>query len=923
MIQVDRNTIIQLFGSLMQNPRLLDDTDRYKIEVGEFQKTLDKYIFSAIYNLYSNGAEKIRTVDVDNYLRTNDAAKSLMELENGVEFLQDCEAYAEKENFPYYYSRFKKLNLLREMQKDGADVSSIFCEDPLNEKYDEINTAFEQTTAEEIIKKLQAKIDIYENKYVFNSVVEESTPNKGIRALLESLKTAPECGVHLQGEIFNTVVRGGRRGTLYVRSGSTGLGKAIPDTTMIPTPSGWKKANEIQVGDYIFDRTGKPTRVLGVYPQSEKKRVYRVHFKSGRVAECCNEHLWSYYSNKNDKYPNKLITTTLSELMKNPLGLRAANGGYRWSVPICEPVNYPKKSYSIDPYVMGLILGDGSFRYTENQKDFCFSSNDEFLVQEITTRMGYKCYKKNSQFNYNWSFKLQKGTHKNVWVEDILASYPSLWKTKSETKFIPSDYLLGSVEQRYDLLAGLLDTDGAIDQKGRTSFTTVSPLIRDGIIELCESLGMTCSWHTDKRPEKYTTGECYSVHITCSKEAKLKMFKLPRKKERALAYFNNNKRQERKDRDAIIDIEETNEFVSMRCFWVDNEEHLFLMNNFITTHNTRGMVGDACEIAYPLRYEPEFGRWVSTGPCQKVLYVMTEQNPDEIQTMILSYLTGFNEETFLYGRFTPEHEKIIEKALQIMEDYKDNFLQARVPEPTSAIVKNLFRRYNTQYGVDIFFFDYIFLTQAMVDEYKKQKLADHVCLRMFTTTLKNLAIELQAFVMTSTQVSEQDNDKKNSWKDYHNIAGARAIAHLVDVGCIMSRPTQEELQQLEPLRQKFGILPNVVCDIYKNRRGRWTMVRIWSYHNLGTCRKYDLFITDTQLHPIEEFQIVDFTCEKTPEEEAIEAKYNDDNPTIIDDPTTMFTPQVVESITYNINTAFGTEQEQRQQVHNLKFEDLI
>lgn len=563
MIQVDRNTIIQIFGSLMQNPRLLDDTDRYKIETNQFQKTLDRYIFSAIYNLYSNGAEKIRVVDIDNYLRTNDTAQNLMESENGIEFLQDCETYAEKDNFPYYYNRFQKLNLLREMQKDGADVSAFYCEDPLSDDYDRINAAFEQLTTEDIIKKLQFKVDTYENRYVFNSVVEESTPNKGIRELLESLRTTPECGVHLQGEIFNTVVRGGRRGTLYVRSGSTGLGK------------------------------------------------------------------------------------------------------------------------------------------------------------------------------------------------------------------------------------------------------------------------------------------------------------------------------------------------------------------------TRSMVGDACEIAYPLRYEPEFGRWVSTGPCQKILYIMTEQNPDEIQTMILSYLTGFNEETFLYGHFTPEHEKIIEKALQIMDDYKDNFLQARIPEPTSAIVKNLFRRYNNQYGVDIFFFDYIFLTQAMVDEYKKQNLADHVCLRMFTTTLKNLAIELQAFVMTSTQVSEQDNDKKNSWKDYHNIAGARAIAHLVDVGCIMSRPTQEELQQLDSARQKFGVQPNVVCDVYKNRRGRWTMVRIWSYHNLGTCRKYDLFITDTQLRPIEDFQIVDFMIEKTPEEEEIESRYNEDNPVIIDDPTSIFTPQLEEVISYNIDTAFGTEQEQRQQVHNISFEDLV
>ena len=77
---------------------------------------------------------------------------------------------------------------------------------------------------------------------------------------------------------------------------------------------------------------------------------------------------------------------------------------------------------------------------------------------------------------------------------------------------------------------------------------------------------------------------------------------------------------------------------------------------------------------------------------------------------------------------------------------------------------------------------------------RRQNLPEQVCLRFFTTALKNLAIELKAFVSSSTQISEQENDKKSSWKDYHNIAGARAIAHLVDCGCIVSRPTQEELK---------------------------------------------------------------------------------------------------------------------------------
>ena len=368
----------------------------------------------------------------------------------------------------------------------------------------------------------------------------------------------------LQGEIFNTITRGGRKGKLYIRSAGSGVGKALPNFTRIPTPDGWKSVGEIKVGDLLFDRFGNPTKVLKVFPQQEKKEIYKVYFKSGRVAECCDEHLWSYYSNKNDRNPNKLITTTLRNIIDNPRGLHDTKGRYRWSIPVTEPVKYPEKSYSIDPYVMGLILGDGSFRYDLSNKSFSFSSSDEELVKAICDRQGYSTYKRNSDHNYNWSFELvNQEKHKNVWVEDILSEYPELWQLKSGDKYIPQEFLLGSVEQRYDLLAGLLDTDGSIDEKGRIGFTTISPILRDNIIELCESLGLTCNYSTDTRSDKYTIGECYNLHIQAPKTVKAKLFKLKRKLDIAIAYTNNGKREERRDRDSIIKIESTGEFVDM------------------------------------------------------------------------------------------------------------------------------------------------------------------------------------------------------------------------------------------------------------------------------------------------------------------------------------------------------------------------
>lgn len=856
MIQIDRHTVIQVLGSLMNNPMLLSETDKYLLEPLDFNYQLDKFIFSAIYNLYLNGAEKIHVADIDNYLKENSLAKKLMEEENGIGFLQDCETQAETSNFNYYYNKLKKINLVRELQQSKNQIDNIYCEDVLNDNYTKINENFEKMQTMDIINILKTNVANLENKFILNNLAEESKASDGIRDLLVDLKQKPEIGCKLQGDIFNTICRGGRKGKLYIRSAGSGVGKAVPNYIRIPTPKGWTTVGEIKVGDYLFDRYGKPTKVLAIYPQKEKKQVYKVYFKSGRIAECCNEHLWSYYNSKS-RYPNKLFTSTLQELINNPLGLQDSKGAYRFSVPVCEPVQYDEKEYSIDPYVMGLILGDGSFRYQNNQKAFYFSSNDEELVEQIKNRMGYTLYKKNSIKNYNWTFEANFFEHKNVWVEDILRDYPKLWQAKSETKFIPDDFMFGSINQRFDLLAGLLDTDGSIDSKGRISYSTVSPQLRDNVIELCESLGMTCSYSIDKREYKYTTGESYSISIKMKKEDKVKCFKLKRKLKIAIDYVNSKKRTERRDRDPIVKIEPTNNYVDMTCFYVDNEEHLFLMNNYICTHNTRSMVGDACHIAYPIRYDPKVGKWVSTGSCEKVLYIMTEQDTEEIKTMILAYLTGYNEEIFLYGTYGEKEMERINIAVDIMEKFSDNMLFAKVSDPCSSIIKNLFRRYNLQYGVENFFYDYIFSSPAMLDEYRDLKIPEHVALRLFTTTLKNLAVELNAFILTSTQLNAED-DPKGGFKDFRNIRGAKSIIDLADLACIMSRPTPDELNQVSEFKKSFGFTPNLVTDIFKNRRGRWNMVRIWSLNDLGTCRKNDLFITTANMKEVTDFIIIDF-----------------------------------------------------------------
>jgi hypothetical protein len=211
----------------------------------------------------------------------------------------------------------------------------------------------------------------------------------------------------------------------------------------------------------------------------------------------------------------------------------------------------------------------------------------------------------------------------------------------------------------------------------------------------------------------------------------------------------------------------------------------------------------------------------------------------------------------------------------------------------------------------------------MLTEYRDLKLREDVVLRLFTTALKNLAVELDAFILTSTQISNDDDNKTGGFRDFRNIQGSRAITNLVDFACIMSRPSVEELQLVEGFQKLYHFVPNIITDVFKNRRGRWTMIRIWSLMDLGTMRRYDLFVTNPKNEPIEEFQIIDFSFEKSKEMEELEDFYN--NGTV--------TPQIEQEIVKenvlektlveSITKAFGDIKEERKRVEAMDFDDFL
>ena len=275
------------------------------------------------------------------------------------------------------------------------------------------------------------------------------------------------------------------------------------------------------------------------------------------------------------------------------------------------------------------------------------------------------------------------------------------------------------------------------------------------------------------------------------------------------------------------------------------------------TGKTRDAVGDACYLSYPVRFNPINWNWECKGSNEKTLFIATEQSLDEIQTLILAYLTGINEEKILFSNYTEKEAEIIAQAIQVMKVYEDNLMIVRLSNPNIEQIKAVVRQNWILHDIKNVFYDYIFSSPSLLNEFRDLKIREDVVLGMLSTALKDLAVEMNLFIMSSTQTNAKSNEAKGI-KNETVIRGSRAIIDKCDIGCVSSEVTQEELELLKGVIEETGLVPNRVLDIYKVRRGKYSNVRVWSETDLGTCRKKDLFVTNEKYQRIEDFRVMSF-----------------------------------------------------------------
>ena len=474
----------------MKKPSLLSEKDKYNLQPSDFESRFERYIFIAILNSYTNGAQSLSEIDIDNYLMEHKDQYLLFQQNNGISYLQDALDMSTPENFEYYYNRIKKFNCLKDLKKSGFDISEFYEENELNPRQFEINQRFETLKPTAIFDGLKRKIYKVEGEYVEGDASVTTDVSVGIDELLEKLKNSPDAGARFQGKYFNTVTRGARKGKYYIVSFPSGGGK------------------------------------------------------------------------------------------------------------------------------------------------------------------------------------------------------------------------------------------------------------------------------------------------------------------------------------------------------------------------TRLLLGEACYLAFPMRYSWETMEWKITGNAEKTLFIATEQAKEEIQTMVVAYLTGINEDVILYGHFTKEQQTIIDQAKEVIKKYKNNLMIVQIPMPSVEIVKSVIRQNCIINDTKNVFFDYIFSNPALLNEFRDLRIREDVALLMLSTALKDLAVEQDVFMMSATQLNSSQDTNEKGIKNQNSIRGSKSIVDKADIAMIGGLVPDDQRDQIAPYVAKYG-MPTQVYDVYKVRRGKWTNLKIWSNVDLGTCRRSDVFVTDSNIKEIE------------------------------------------------------------------------
>ena len=273
---------------------------------------------------------------------------------------------------------------------------------------------------------------------------------------------------------------------------------------------------------------------------------------------------------------------------------------------------------------------------------------------------------------------------------------------------------------------------------------------------------------------------------------------------------------------------------------------------------SRTMIADACYIGCNRIYDENFG-WIKNGTAEPTLYITTEQEKDEIQTMMLAFLACVNEDHILNGRYEGDEENRVIEAARILSD-SPIYIEV-MPDFSLQDIEDKIKKNIREHDVKYIFHDYIHTSLKILEEITRRsggvKLREDNILFMLSIRLKDICNQYGVFILSSTQLNGQYTDAETP--DQNLLRGAKAIADKIDWGAIMLPVKSEDIEALgKILTSNVFNRPNIKMSIYKNRRGRYKGIYLWCDADLGTCRVKPMFATtyDYEIIAINDLKIL-------------------------------------------------------------------
>lgn len=533
----------------------------------DFYRPVHETIFEAMIDLYGRGEPVDPITTTAELQRRGELARI-----GGAPYLHTLSASVPiAANAGYYAEIVREKAILRRLVEAGTRIAQLGYAG--------------EGQVDDVVDRAQAEVYGVTDKrssedYAPLSAIMESTLDE-IEAI--NNRDGEMIGVPTGFADLDELTNGLHPGQMVIVAARPAMGKALALDTPLPTPTGWTTMGDVKVGDQLIGRDGKPTRVVAATDVMVDRPCYEVEFADGERIVADADHQWVTSDRRARRYatsPQEYrapvwpgVRTTRE--IADTLTCSTSDGRRNHTITVGGPFELPTVDLLIPPYTLGAWLGYGT------SASSTFTSVDPEIIARIEA--DGLVVTRRSETRYSLAFPVEiAGPRERSCLVGRLRKLGVL-----SNRHIPPPYLRASEQQRRDLLAGLLDTDGYANKQGGVQFAVTSQRLAEGTLELVRSLGYKATMTTKRvRGRTENSSTCYSVNFTPSD----KVFHLTRKAARQVTPGPKPRQRQIQHVNPVTS-------VPVRCVQVDNGEHMYLAGeSMVPTHNsTLGL--DLCRSA--------------------------------------------------------------------------------------------------------------------------------------------------------------------------------------------------------------------------------------------------------------------------------------------------------------------------------------